>query len=134
MTIPTAVIFEQEWNVEREALLVEEKALTRARDVLAAKRRRLPLVRVDKNYGFEGPRGEASLLDLFEGRRQLIVYTTGRAAEGLGTVWGLLGITPLGRQEDWQDAPAGVPQDRTGSWTRRHDEYSPEALAGGRRA
>jgi len=59
-------------------------------------------------------------------------YASGRAAEDLSSIWALLDITPFGRQEEWQDAPAGVPQDRTGSWTRRHDEYSPEALAGGR--
>jgi hypothetical protein len=44
----------------------------------------------------------------------------------------LLYITPFGRQEEWQDAPAGVPQDPTGSWTRRSDEYTHEELAGGR--
>jgi predicted dithiol-disulfide oxidoreductase (DUF899 family) len=222
----------EEWNREREALLVKEKELTRARDALAAERRRLPMVRVQKEYGFEGPDGEASLLDLFEGRRQLFVYrfyldpdmqiatypengcpgctmfadnlpklihlnardttmvfvsrgsqeairnyrarmgwadwpwyttlddfsddfdvgeyfginvffrgadqiyrtyfTTARAAEELSSIWALLDITPFGRQEEWQDAPAGVPQDPTGSWTRRSDEYTPEELAGGR--
>jgi predicted dithiol-disulfide oxidoreductase (DUF899 family) len=231
MTIPTAVVSNQEWNSQREALLVKEKELTRARDALAAERRRLPMVRVEKEYRFEGPEGERSLLDLFEGRRQLIVYrffldpgmkiteypegcpgctmfadnlpnlthlkardttlvfvsggsqeairdyrarmgwadwpwyttlddfsadfdvsewfginvflrdgdeiyrsyyTTSRAAEELTSVWGLLDITPFGRQEDWQDAPDGVPQDPTGSWTRRHDAYTPEELAGGR--
>ena len=230
MTIPTAVVSEQEWNSEREALLVKEKELTRARDALAAERRRLPMVRVEKEYRFEGPEGEVGLLDLFEGRRQLIVYrffldpgmeiakypeqgcpgctmfadnlpnlthlkardttlvfvsagtqdvirnyrarmgwadwpwyttlddfsadfdvskwfginvflrdgdqiyrsyyTTSRAAEELTSVWALLDITPFGRQEEWQDAPEGVPQDPTGSWTRRHDEYTPEDLAG----
>jgi predicted dithiol-disulfide oxidoreductase (DUF899 family) len=74
MTVPTAVVSEQEWNARREALLIREKALTRARDALAAERRRLPVVEVAKEYRFEGPDGEASLLDLFEGRRQLIVY------------------------------------------------------------
>jgi predicted dithiol-disulfide oxidoreductase (DUF899 family) len=59
-------------------------------------------------------------------------YTTGRAAEDLASVWGLLDITPFGRQEEWQDAPDGVPQDPTGSWTRRHDAYTAEDLAGGR--
>ncbi len=232
MTIPTAVASEQEWNVKREALLVKEKELTRARDAVAAERRRLPMVRVEKDYRFEGPEGEVSLLDLFEGRRQLIVYrffldpdmdiasypkdgcpgctlfadnlpnlthlgardttlvfvsagsqeairnyrarmgwadwpwyttrddfsadfdvdqyfginvflrdgdqiyrsyyTTARAAEELSSIWALLDITPFGRQEEWQEAPEGVPQDRIGSWTRRHDEYSPEELAGGR--
>ncbi len=232
MTIPTAVVSAQEWNGHREALLAKEKELTRAKDALAAERRRLPVVRVEKDYRFEGPDGEVSLLDLFEGRRQLMVYrffldpgmqiasypedgcpgcsmfadnlpnlahlnardttlvfvsagsqeairnyrarmgwadwpwyttaddfsadfdvaeywginvflregdeiyrsyhANGRAAEDLGSVWGLLDITPFGRQEEWQDAPEGVPQDPTYSWGRRHDEYTPEELAGGR--
>ena len=74
MSVPTPVVSEQEWRRELEALLVKEKELTRARDALAAERRRLPLVAVEKNYRFEGPDGELSLLDLFDGRRQLIVY------------------------------------------------------------
>ena len=61
------------WRAARVELLAEEKALTHARDALNAKRRRLPMVRIDKDYVFEGPDGEASLLDLFEGRQQLIV-------------------------------------------------------------
>ena len=231
MSIPTSVVSEQEWNRAREALLAKEKALTRARDALAAERRRLPVVRVEKDYRFEGPEGEVRLLDLFEGRRQLIVYrffldpgmtiatypeqgcpgcsmfadnlpdlthlnardttmvfvsagsqeairayrarmgwdvpwyttrddfsadfdvpeywgvnvflrdgeqiyrsyyATGRAAEDLASVWGLLDVTPFGRQEDWQDAPEGVPQDPVHSWARRHDEYTAAELAGGR--
>src|SRR5205809_5436340 len=63
-----------EWEASREKLLAKEKAATRARDALAAERRRLPMVRIDKDYGFEGPDGRASLLDLFDGRRQLIIY------------------------------------------------------------
>jgi predicted dithiol-disulfide oxidoreductase (DUF899 family) len=233
MTIPTVAVSQSEWNAAREALLVKEKELTRARDGLAAERRRLPMVPVEKEYRFEGPAGEISLLDLFDGRRQLIVYrfyldpdmqiadypengcpgctmfadnlpnqlihlnardttmvfvsagsqeairnyrarmgwddwpwyttaddfsddfdvgqyfginvffrdgdqmyrsyfTTARAAEELSSVWGLLDLTPFGRQEEFQDAPDGVPQDRTGSWVRRHDEYTPQELAGGR--
>lgn len=226
MTVPTAVVTEQEWNVAREALLVKEKELTRARDALAAERRRLPIVHVGKEYRFEGPEGEVGLLDLFEGRRQLIVYrffldpgmkiasypedgcpgcsmfadnlpnlthlnardttlvfvsagsqeaignyrarmgwdvpwyttaddfsadfgvdqywginvflrdsediyrsfyASGRAAEDLASVWGLLDITPFGRQEPWQDAPQGVPRD---AMVRRHDEYTTDELAG----
>ena len=61
------------WRAARIELLAEEKALTRARDELNARRRRLPMVRIDKDYVFEGPDGAASLLDLFEGRLQLIV-------------------------------------------------------------
>ena len=64
----------QEWDAAREQLLVKEKELTRSRDALAADRRRMPWMAVEKDYRFEGPNGPASLLDLFEGRRQLIVY------------------------------------------------------------
>jgi predicted dithiol-disulfide oxidoreductase (DUF899 family) len=229
MSISTPAVSESEWRRAREALLVKEKELTRARDALAAERRRLPMVPVEKDYRFEGPDGEVGLLDLFDGRRQLIVYrffldpdmdsypesgcpgcsmfadnlpnlthlnardttlvfasagsqeairgyrermgwdvpwytttddfsadfdvpeywgvnvflrdgdqiyrsyfANGRAAEDLSSVWGLLDITPFGRQEEWQDAPEGVPQDPAYSWARRHDEYSAEELAGGR--
>jgi predicted dithiol-disulfide oxidoreductase (DUF899 family) len=231
MSVPTAVVSAPEWHRAREALLVKEKQLTRARDALAAERRRLPMVRVEKQYRFEGPDGEVGFLDLFEGRSQLIVYrffldpgmtiadypengcpgctmfadnlpelthlkardttmvfvstgsqdaiqayrarmgwdvtwyttrddfsadfdvaewfginvflrdgdeiyrsyyTTARAAEELSSVWALLDITPFGRQEDWQDAPDGVPQGAGYSWWRRRDEYTPEELAGGR--
>jgi len=68
------IVSPQEWQAAREKLLVEEKKLTRARDALAAQRRRMPWMAVEKEYRFEGPDGPASLLDLFEGRRQLIVY------------------------------------------------------------
>ncbi|HEX6215104.1 MAG TPA: DUF899 domain-containing protein, partial [Vicinamibacterales bacterium] len=64
----------QEWEAARQTLLLKEKALTRSRDALAAERRRMPWFAVEKTYEFEGPEGKASLLDLFEGRRQLIVY------------------------------------------------------------
>lgn len=73
MNLPEAVP-ETEWNAAREALLEREKAATKERDAVAAERRRLPMVAVGKGYSFEGPDGEVSLLDLFEGRRQLIVY------------------------------------------------------------
>lgn len=68
------VVSEVEWQFARDKLLVKEKELTRALDALAAERRRLPMVRIDKDYVFEGPNGTASLLDLFDGRRQLIIY------------------------------------------------------------
>ncbi len=68
------IVTPQEWESAREELLVKEKELTRARDGLAAERRRMPRMAVEKDYRFEGPDGPASLLDLFEGRRQLIVY------------------------------------------------------------
>jgi predicted dithiol-disulfide oxidoreductase (DUF899 family) len=68
------IVSPQEWEKAREELLVKEKELTRARDAMAARRRRMPRMAVEKEYRFEGPDGSASLLDLFDGRRQLIVY------------------------------------------------------------
>src|ERR1700733_5317691 len=68
------IVSPQEWEAARQQLLVKEKALTRSRDALAAERRRMPWLAGDKKYEFDGPRGKVSLLDLFEGRRQLIVY------------------------------------------------------------
>src|SRR6478735_12388028 len=67
------IVSPQEWEQARQALLVQEKALTRARDALAAERRRMPWTPVDKPYRFEGPTGTVTLADLFDGRRQLIV-------------------------------------------------------------
>jgi predicted dithiol-disulfide oxidoreductase (DUF899 family) len=64
----------EEWLAARKELLVREKEAARARDALNAERRRLPMVRIDKDYLFEGEAGRASLTDLFDGRRQLIVY------------------------------------------------------------
>lgn len=214
-----------EWQDARQKLLVKEKAATRARDALAAERRRLPMVRVDKEYVFEGEHGKVSLLDMFGGRHQLILYhfmfapdvegwpsagcpgcsmvvdqvghlshlhardtslalvsraplrnilqyrkrmgwnlpwvssagsdfnvdfgvttgegetfglsvllrdgdevfrtyfTAGRGVESLGGVWTFLDLTPLGRQEDWEDSPEGRPQTPPYQWWRRHDEY-----------
>ena len=68
------IVSQQEWEAARQQLLVKEKALTRSRDALAAERRRMPWMAVEKKYEFDGPKGKVSLLDLFEGRRQLIVY------------------------------------------------------------
>lgn len=68
------IVSQKEWQATHEKLLVKEKAATRARDALAATRRRQPMVEIEKEYVFMGPEGKASLLDLFEGRRQLIVY------------------------------------------------------------
>jgi len=219
------IVSRGEWQAARDKLLVKEKAATRARDALAAERRRLPMVRIDKDYVFEGPDGKARLVDLFEGRRQLILYhfmfapgvdgwpsagcpgcsffadqishlshlhardtsfalvsraplariehykermgwtvpwfsssgtdfnvdlglTTdagetfglsvflrdgdnvyrsyfadGRGVEALGSTWTFLDLTPLGRQEEWEDSPDGWPQTPPYQWWRRHDEY-----------
>ena len=69
-----AITSSQEWEAARQHLLAKEKQLTRARDALAAERRRMPWLAVEKKYQFDGPQGKVSLLDLFDGRRQLIVY------------------------------------------------------------
>lgn len=68
------IVSPEAWEAARQALLVKEKALTRARDALAAERRRMPWMAVETAYAFEGPAGPASLVELFDGRRQLIVY------------------------------------------------------------
>jgi predicted dithiol-disulfide oxidoreductase (DUF899 family) len=68
------IVSPDEWEAAHEELLVKEKELTRARDAMAAQRRRMPWMAVQNGYAFEGPDGKASLLDLFEGRRQLVVY------------------------------------------------------------
>jgi predicted dithiol-disulfide oxidoreductase (DUF899 family) len=68
------IVTRDEWQVARDALLVQEKAMTHALDALAAERRRLPMVRIEKDYLFEGPEGFVSFPELFEGRRQLAVY------------------------------------------------------------
>ena len=68
------IVSPEEWEAARQQLLAKEKELTRARDALAAERRRMPWLAVEKKYEFDGPEGKASLLDLFGDRRQLIVY------------------------------------------------------------
>jgi predicted dithiol-disulfide oxidoreductase (DUF899 family) len=217
----THVVSPEAWATAREAMLVKEKALTRAKDALAAERRRMPWQAVEKAYEFEGPDGKASLLDLFAGRRQLIVYraffepgvygwpdnacvgcsmvadqvanvahlnardTTlvlasrapqadiarvkakmgwempwvtitdsfdgdfgvdewhgtnvffrdgdqvfrtyfikSRGDEAMGGTWDYLDITPLGRQESWEDSPQGYPQEPPYKWWKWHDAYA----------
>ncbi len=217
------IVSQQEWEAARQQLLVKEKALTRSRDALAAERRRMPWMVVEKKYQFEGPKGKVSLLDLFEGRSQLIAYraffepgvfgwpehacrgcslgadqvahlahlnardTTlayasrapqadiarlkarmgwempwytitdsfdvdfgvhewhghnvfvrdgervfrtyfinNRGDEAMGTTWSYLDLTPLGRQETWEDSPEGYPQTSPYKWWNWHDNYDAE--------
>jgi predicted dithiol-disulfide oxidoreductase (DUF899 family) len=84
------VVSEDEWRDALERLRAEEKAATRARDALAAKRRRLPMVRIEKDGTF-------------------------------------LDLTPLGRQEEWEDSPERYPQEPAYAWWRLHDEYGAAA-------
>jgi predicted dithiol-disulfide oxidoreductase (DUF899 family) len=68
------VVSPEEWEAANQQIIAKEKTLTKDGDTLAAERRRQPIMRVASAYEFEGPEGKASLLDLFEGRRQLFVY------------------------------------------------------------
>lgn len=223
------VVSAEEWDATHQELLRKEKAHTRAKDALAAERRRLPWLKVEKDYTFEGPEGKVGLPGLFQGRSQLIVYrhffepgvadwpkggcsgcamytdnlcrlehlnsrdvtfvmvspapqadikryahrmdwedipwytlpdddfskdfgvteyfglnvfyhdgedvyrtyfTNARAAEQTGNVWTLLDMSPLGRQEEWEDSPEGYPQEAPYQWWRRHDEYGTPEDAG----
>jgi predicted dithiol-disulfide oxidoreductase (DUF899 family) len=73
MSLPE-IVSRHEWLIARKSLLAEEKQLKRRADAVNVARRQLPMVRIDKEYRFEGPEGPATLLDLFAGRRQLVVY------------------------------------------------------------
>ena len=68
------VVSRDEWLAARKALVSEEKELTRHRDKVNTKRRQLPMVEIDGHYKFDGPDGSETLLDLFDGRGQLLVY------------------------------------------------------------
>jgi len=74
MELNREVVSVAEWLVARKDLLTREKEFTRQRDALSAARRQLPMVKVEKDYVFEGPKGKQTLADLFDGRSQLIVY------------------------------------------------------------
>jgi len=226
------IVSSAEWRRARERMTDREKAHMQAGDALAAARRRMPWMRMDKDYPFEGAQGRMSLLDLFEGRTQLILYhfmfgpkvegwpekgcvgcsfftdqvshldhiharditfamvslapladiqrlrerygwkrwpwysgtaqfnrdldvsdesgnsfglnvfyrdeedvfrthfVTRRGVEAFGTAWSFYDVTPLGRQEDWEEAPAGTPQGAPYEWWRRHGEYEAGSGAG----
>jgi predicted dithiol-disulfide oxidoreductase (DUF899 family) len=68
------IVSATDWQIAGDKLLAKEKAQTRAQDALAAQRRKLPMVRIDKEYEFQGPEGKRGLVDLFDGRQQLILY------------------------------------------------------------
>ncbi|MCW2592253.1 MAG: protein of unknown function thioredoxin family protein [Mycobacterium sp.] len=214
------IVSAQQWKAAHQELLVKEKEFTRRRDALAASRRRMPWTQVEHRYEFESPEGTVSLVDLFAGRRQLIVYrafvepgvhgwpehgcvgcslmadhvgnlahlnardttlvyasrapqedlarvktrmgwnipwytiTDGfdvdfgvhewhgtnafirdgdrvfrtyfindRGDEAFVNTWSFLDMTALGRQETWEDSPAGYPQSPPYEWWDWHDEY-----------
>jgi predicted dithiol-disulfide oxidoreductase (DUF899 family) len=123
MTLPQ-VVSRDEWLAARLKLLAQEKEAMRAQDVIAANRRELPMVRIDQEYTFEGPAGKARLGDLFEGRRQLLVYhfmfhpdwdegcpSCSYAVDNVGrlehlhasdTTFVLISRAPLAKIEKWQ--------------------------------
>jgi predicted dithiol-disulfide oxidoreductase (DUF899 family) len=229
---PPRAVSAEGWRAALESVRAKEKEQTRAADALAAERRRLPMVEIEKGYSLAGPDGPASLADLFEGRPQLILYhfmfgpnaeagcdgcsmfvdnlghlehlrarrtsfalvsraplaklrefrrrmgwdvpwyssfesdfnvdfgvgpeepqpdrhqdgetfglsvfvrdgdrvfrtyfTDQRGVEALSSNWALLDLTPLGRQEEWEEAPQGRPQSPPYKWWRLHDEYDDE--------
>src|SRR5215472_9857205 len=73
MSLPR-IATREEWLAARKELLAKEKNLTRQRDALSTERRNLPMVEIVKDYQFDGPDGRVRLIDLFEGRAQLIIY------------------------------------------------------------
>ncbi len=82
------------------------------------------------DFGTTTATGEIFGLSVFlrDGERVFRTYfTNGRGVETLGTIWTLLDLTPYGRQEDWEDTPAGRPRTPPYQWWRRHDEYAADA-------
>ncbi len=130
------VVSAEEWEAANAGIVAKEKALTREGDALAAERRRQPIMRVEKEYEFEGPNGTASLLDLFEGSRQLFVYNfmfgpnQGIGCDGCSMVVDqLTDIRHLhaGDPSFARSSPEGYPQTPPHQWWRRHDEYERES-------
>ncbi len=122
------IVTPEQWRAARESLLKQEKAHTRARDALAAERRRMPMIRVEKDYRFTAPGGgDATLLDLFDGSRQLVVYRFFMDPDldvyPERSAWSFLDITPYGRQEEWEDSPEDWPQTPPYTWGGWHDRY-----------
>jgi len=93
------------WQAELDALLVRDKAHTREGDAIAAARRRLPMVEVDSTISLIGRHGPVTLLEVFE-----TYWTSGRGVEAMDYSYALLDMTVYGRQETWEDSPAGWPQ------------------------
>lgn len=126
------------WNDARSVLLQQEKALTRMKDAVSAARRRMPMVEVRPDYGSIGSAGAVALLDLFDGeeRQSLRVFlrrgdrvfhtwsAQARGEEPFMVVFDLRDLTPFGRQETWENSPAGTPQEPAYSWMRLSDRYA----------
>jgi predicted dithiol-disulfide oxidoreductase (DUF899 family) len=140
------VVSRTEWDAALAAITEREKTVATAMHELAAARKRMPMVRVEHDYRFEGPEGQRSLSELFGGRRQLIhmffrdgddVFRTyflqhGEMVQTVGSVWSMMSLTPYGAQSEDEDVPEGWPQAPFSFWFRRHDEFdgSPPPSAG----
>ena len=120
------IVSQQEWDAARQQLLAKEKAFTRSRDALATERRRMPWMVVEKKYEFDGPKGKVSLLDLFEGRRQLIVYRAFFEPRGVRLARARLPRVLPGRRSGRSPSPSERP--------RHHARVRLTRAAGRRRA
>jgi Bacterial protein of unknown function (DUF899) len=120
------IVSQQEWDTARQQLLAKEKAFTRSRDALAAERRRMPWLSVDKRYEFDGPKGKVSLLELFEGRPQLIVYRAFFEPGGIRLARARLPRLLPGRRSGRPPGPSERP--------RHHSRLRLTRAAGGHRA
>ena len=113
------VISQKEWLAARKKLLAKEKKFSKLRDALNEERRKLPWVKIEKEYVFDGPNGKVALGDLFCGKSQLIVYHTyssyERGIDLMNTTYNFLDLTAKGRDEN---------PDATQDWVRYHDEYN----------
>lgn len=126
-TIPhPPIVTYDEWLAARRELLAREKELTKARDALNASRRRLPMVKLEKDYRFVGPDGEAKFADLFEGRRQLVIYHfmfDPRWDEGCGTctryINGLTGFESLHQRDATFALVSRAPYAKLAAWKER---------------
>jgi predicted dithiol-disulfide oxidoreductase (DUF899 family) len=112
------VISQKEWLAARKKLLAKEKKFSKLRDALNEERRKLPWVKIEKEYVFDGPNGKVALGDLFCGKSQLIVYHTDssyeRGIDLMNTTYNFLDLTAKGRDEN---------PEHTQDWVRYHDEY-----------
>ena len=119
------------WDAARQQLLVKEKQLTRARDALAAERRRMPWYTItdgfDADFGVDEWHGTNAFVR--EGDRVFRTYfVDARGDEAMGSTWSYLDITAFGRQEEWEDSPEGYPQTPPYEWWIRHDEFEETSI------
>jgi hypothetical protein len=144
------IVSPEAWEAAHQQMLVKEKAAMRAHDALAAERRRMPWVlsrapqaRIAHLKARRCPCTPSTTASMWASASMNITATTcssatavessaltsstGAGDEAMGTVWSYLDITPLGRQEIWEDSPEGYPQTQPYKWWNWHDNYTAEA-------